>query len=113
MIFFQHYYWFKKSNPVFSRVEDTHDLFPILVDHMYRDCLANVRPKLKHFKNLTEAREAIENLKTKLYPQLQELTKTQATNIEETSHHLQPIPESSEIDERVRLNRNHSSILEF
>lgn len=98
LVFFQHYYWYKKSNPIFSKVQDTHDLFPILVDHMYRDCLSNVRPKLKLFKNWEQAKEAIEKLKQKLYPQLKELT--QQANAED-SQNLHPIPEDSELDEAV------------
>uniref|UniRef100_A0A1B0AX55 MIF4G domain-containing protein n=1 Tax=Glossina palpalis gambiensis TaxID=67801 RepID=A0A1B0AX55_9MUSC len=97
LVFFQHYYWFKKSNPIFSKVEDTHDLFPILVDHMYRDCLTNVSPKLKLYKNLEEAKEAINKLKAKLYPRLEELNKLRASN-EAVS--LPAIPEDSELDDR-------------
>ncbi|KAI8124085.1 hypothetical protein FF38_00192 [Lucilia cuprina] len=96
LVFFQHYYWFKKSNPIFSKVQDTHDLFPILVDHMYRDCLSNVRPKLKLYKNLEQAKEAIKKLQDKLYPQLKELTEQLNT---EDSSNLHPIPEDSEFDE--------------
>ncbi|XP_073833077.1 UPF2 regulator of nonsense mediated mRNA decay isoform X1 [Musca autumnalis] len=100
LIFFQHYYWYKKSNPIFSRVQDTHDLFPILVDHMYRDCLANVRPKLKLFKNLEQAKEAIEKLREKLYPQLKELTAQQQQQQDaDEANNLQPIPEDSEFDD--------------
>lgn len=44
LIFFQHYYWFKKSDPYF---EEEGNAFPILVDHMYKDCMTGVRPKLK------------------------------------------------------------------
>ncbi|XP_065363100.1 regulator of nonsense transcripts 2 [Calliphora vicina] len=96
LVFFQHYYWYKKSNPIFSKVQDTHDLFPILVDHMYRDCLSNVRPKLKLYKNLEQAKEAIKKLQEKLYPQLKELTEQQNT---EDSANLHPIPEDSEFDD--------------
>uniref|UniRef100_A0A1I8PTW1 MIF4G domain-containing protein n=1 Tax=Stomoxys calcitrans TaxID=35570 RepID=A0A1I8PTW1_STOCA len=95
LVFFQNYYWYKKSNPIFSRVQDTHDLFPIIVDHMYRECLANVRPKLKLYKSLEQAKEAIEKLKEKLYPQLKEIT---AQSCEESSN-LQSIPEDSEFDD--------------
>lgn len=105
LVFFQHYYWFKKSNPIFSKVENTSDLFPILVDHMYRDCLTNVRPKLKLYKNLEKAKEAIENLKAELYPQLA----AQANNKEvgagdrptPLEPELDPIREDSEFDEAL------------
>lgn len=65
---------------------------------MYRDCLANVRPKLKHYKNLEQAKEAIKKLKDKLYPQLKELTEQVNAN---DSKNLHPIPEDSEFDEAV------------
>lgn len=35
LVFFQHYYWFKKSDPIFTS-ESNKDLFPILIDHMYK-----------------------------------------------------------------------------
>ncbi|XP_055843664.1 regulator of nonsense transcripts 2 [Episyrphus balteatus] len=93
LVFFQHYYWYKKSNPIFSK-ENTSDLFPILVDHMYRDCLANVRPKLKLYKNLEKAKEAIENLKAELYPQLA----AQATSQDGAGDSAPPPPVETELD---------------
>ncbi|XP_053948578.1 regulator of nonsense transcripts 2 [Anastrepha ludens] len=97
LVFFQHYYWYKKSHPVFSKVENTSDLFPILVDHMYRDCLANVRPKLKLYKSLEQAKEAIEKLKEELYPQLKEGMQMQS----ESDSNLEPIREDSEFDDAL------------
>lgn len=69
---------------------------------MYRDCLANVRPKLELYKNLEQAKEAIEKLKEKLYPQLKELTAQQQLDTEDTNS-LHPIPEDSEFDDGVRI----------
>ncbi|XP_034118620.1 LOW QUALITY PROTEIN: regulator of nonsense transcripts 2 [Drosophila albomicans] len=94
LVFFQHYYWFKKSHPVFSQSENTSDLFPILVDHTYRDCLAGVRPKLKLYKSLEQAKEAIDQLQEQLYPQLKANNNAQDAN-------LATISEISEIDECV------------
>ncbi|KAH8416730.1 hypothetical protein KR222_000276, partial [Zaprionus bogoriensis] len=94
LVFFQHYYWFKKSHPVFSKSENTSDLFPILVDHTYRDCLAGVRPKLKLYKNLEQAKEAIDQLQEQLYPQLKASSNAQDAN-------LATISEISELDEGV------------
>ncbi|XP_004521719.1 regulator of nonsense transcripts 2 [Ceratitis capitata] len=114
LVFFQHYYWYKKSHPVFSRVENTSDLFPILVDHMYRDCLANVRPKLKLYKSLEQSKEAIEKLKEELYPQLKASLQAQA----EGDNGLESIREDSEFDdalsddsssERERRTRDHDA----
>ncbi|GAB0095794.1 regulator of nonsense transcripts 2 [Sergentomyia squamirostris] len=69
LLFFQQYFWFKKNDPVFE-TNITGDLFPILLEHMYRDCLANVRPKLKPFTSYDQAKEAVEKLKMELYPTL-------------------------------------------
>ncbi|ALC49047.1 Upf2 [Drosophila busckii] len=96
LVFFQHYYWHKKSHPVFSKQENNSDLFPILVDHTYRDCLAGVRPKLKLYKSLEQAKEAIDQLQEKLYPQLKEL----ANNTQDNKD-LGTISEISELDEGV------------
>ncbi|XP_030569622.1 regulator of nonsense transcripts 2 isoform X1 [Drosophila novamexicana] len=94
LVFFQHYYWHKKSHPVFSKSENTSDLFPILVDHTYRDCLAGVRPKLKLYKNLEQAKEAIDQLQEQLYPQLKA-----SNNAQDAS--LTTISEINELDEGV------------
>ncbi|XP_016994688.2 regulator of nonsense transcripts 2 [Drosophila takahashii] len=92
LVFFQHYYWFKKSHPVFSKSENSADLFPILVDHTYRDCLAGVRPKLKLYKSLEQAKAAIDQLQEKLYPQLRASSSAQDPS-------LATISEISELDE--------------
>lgn len=76
---------------------------------MYRDCLANVRPKLELYKNLEQAKEAIENLKEKLYPQLKELTAQQQLDTEDTNS-LHPIPEDSEFDDGVRIATTYYNI---
>ncbi|XP_034487770.1 regulator of nonsense transcripts 2 [Drosophila innubila] len=94
LVFFQHYYWFKKSHPVFSKSENTSDLFPILVDHTYRDCLSGVRPKLKLYKNLEQAKEAIDQLQEQLYPQLKANNNAQDAS-------LATISEISELDEGI------------
>ncbi|XP_055634093.1 regulator of nonsense transcripts 2 [Toxorhynchites rutilus septentrionalis] len=69
LIFFQHYYWFKKSDPIFTN-DANKDLFPILVDHMYKECFKNLRPKLKLHTSYDAAKESVENLRKKLYPNL-------------------------------------------
>ncbi|CAD7091220.1 unnamed protein product [Hermetia illucens] len=99
LVFFQHYYWYKKSNPIFSR-DNTSDLFPILVDHMYKDCMSTVRPKLKLFKNLAQAQEAIEKLKRELYPQLfAQPSSHDGAGDTEVENNLEAIREDSEFDE--------------
>lgn len=69
-MFFQHYYWFKKSDPIFSSIENTSDLFPILTDHYFKECLLAIRPKLKLYKNYEQAKEEVEKLQQELYPNL-------------------------------------------
>lgn len=68
LVFFQHYYWFKKSDPIFSSVENTSDLFPILTDHYFKECLLTIRPKLKLYKSYEQAKEEVEKLQQELYP---------------------------------------------
>lgn len=71
LVFFQHYYWFKKSDPIFcSMQENTSDLFPILTDHYYKECLMTVRPKMKLYKSFEQAKEEVEKLQQELYPTL-------------------------------------------
>ncbi|EAA06251.5 AGAP000337-PA [Anopheles gambiae str. PEST] len=66
LVFFQQYYWYKKSHPYFAG--STTDLFPILMDHMYRECLKSLRPKLKLYGSFEQAKEAVEELRQKLLP---------------------------------------------
>lgn len=84
LVFFQQYYWFKKSHPVFGGVTGevggegelieelgvAEDLFPILTDYMYKDTLKKVRPQLKHYKSYEEACEAVVELQVKLFPNI-------------------------------------------
>lgn len=71
LVFFQNYYWFKKSDPIFSSIENnSSDLFPILTDHYFKECLLAIRPKLKLYKNYEQAKEEVEKLQQELYPNL-------------------------------------------
>jgi regulator of nonsense transcripts 2 len=72
-VFLQNYYWFKKTHPVFaSSNESGGDLFPHLIEHMYKECLHNLRPKMKLFKTYEKAQEEVEKLRMQLYPNLGE-----------------------------------------
>lgn len=88
---------------MFSKTENTSDLFPILMDHTYRDCLLNVRPKLKIYKSLEQAKAAIDHLQEKLYPQLKTTNNAQDPS-------LGTISEISEIDEGVRISTKKYTI---
>lgn len=69
LVFLQQYYWFKKSHPIFSD-QQSNDLFPILIDHMYKELFHTLRPKLKLYKSYEKAKEEVENLRKQLYPNL-------------------------------------------
>lgn len=71
-MFLQNYYWFKKTNPVFTPTAESGDMFPHLIEHMYKECLHNLRPKLKLFKTFEKAQEEVEKLRLQLYPKLGE-----------------------------------------
>ncbi|KAH8343366.1 hypothetical protein KR059_008989 [Drosophila kikkawai] len=115
LVFFQHYYWFKKSHPVFSRSENTSDLFPILVDHTYRDCLSSVRPKLKLYKSLEQAKAAIDQLQDKLYPQLKSSSSSSlncggnSSNIASQDPALTTISEINELEDNVTDEEDSAS----
>ncbi|XP_037936989.1 regulator of nonsense transcripts 2-like isoform X1 [Teleopsis dalmanni] len=100
LVFFQRYYWHKKSHPIFSKNENTFDLFPILVDHMYKECFTFLRPKMKLYKNLEEAVTAVEDLKLKLYPNLGK------TASESNDKGLESISEDNEYDDGASENSN-------
>lgn len=72
-MFLQNYYWFKKSHPVFASTAESGDLFPHLIEHMYKECLHNLRPKTKLFKSYEKAQEEVEKLRQQLYPNWGEL----------------------------------------
>lgn len=55
---------------MFSSIENTSDLFPILTDHYFKECLLAIRPKLKMYKNYEQAKEEVEKLQQELYPNL-------------------------------------------
>ncbi|KAH0546179.1 regulator of nonsense transcripts 2 isoform X1 [Cotesia glomerata] len=67
LIFFQNYYWFKYTDPVWT----PDNVFPIGIDYMYRDTLAMLRPKMQLFASYKESQCAIEELRNTLYPSLQ------------------------------------------
>uniref|UniRef100_A0A336MDV6 CSON014173 protein n=1 Tax=Culicoides sonorensis TaxID=179676 RepID=A0A336MDV6_CULSO len=68
IVFLQRYYWFKKEDPIFT--QNNGDLFPILIEYSYKECLSTLRPKLKLFKSYDEANKAVEKLRRQLYPDL-------------------------------------------
>lgn len=67
LIFFQHYYWFKRSDPVWTTPDNP---FPVGIDYMYRDTLSMLRSKMQLFQSFKEARCAVDELRNTLYPSL-------------------------------------------
>ncbi|XP_026726876.1 regulator of nonsense transcripts 2 isoform X1 [Trichoplusia ni] len=68
LTFFQNYYWFKHSDPHWT--DD--NMFPIYVKYIYQECLTTLRPKLTMFNSWQECKDAIEELRQTLYPELGE-----------------------------------------
>uniref|UniRef100_A0A2C9JCU8 Regulator of nonsense transcripts 2 n=1 Tax=Biomphalaria glabrata TaxID=6526 RepID=A0A2C9JCU8_BIOGL len=58
LVYFQRYYWFKKSHPVF----DAEHPFPIDIENLMNETLEIVRPRLVQCKSYNEACEACEKL---------------------------------------------------
>ncbi|KAK1135688.1 hypothetical protein K0M31_000273 [Melipona bicolor] len=66
LIFFQNYYWFKYTDPIWT----AENPFPVGIDYMYRDTLTMLRPKMQLFQSYKEAQCAVEELRNTLYPTL-------------------------------------------
>ncbi|GJQ68791.1 putative RNA binding protein [Trypoxylus dichotomus] len=58
LTFLQAYYWFKRST--------WGDAFPPPLEHLYKDTLSNLRPKLKLCQSYEEAQAEVENIRTQL-----------------------------------------------
>lgn len=104
LVFFQQYYWFKKAHPVFTD-EAEKDLFPILTDYTYKDCLKKVRPQLKLYQSYEEACQAVIDLREKLYP---EMGGTEVTAKEGESQ-LEAVTEQEEEDTDNELSGDDTS----
>lgn len=87
LVFFQHYYWFKKTDPVWTNESP----FPVGTEFMFRDTLAMLRPKMQLLENIKDAQNAVEELRKTLYPNL-EVTEENT----EDSNEMNTIPEEEE-----------------
>lgn len=67
LTFFQNYYWYKCSDPVWTE----ENKFPIYVNYIYQECLLSLRPKLTLFTSWQQCKDAIEELRQTLYPELE------------------------------------------
>lgn len=68
LVFFQNYYWFKYSDPHWG----DENQFPIYVKYIYQECLTSLRPKLTLYTSWQQCKDAIEELRQTLYPELGE-----------------------------------------
>uniref|UniRef100_A0A182W576 MIF4G domain-containing protein n=1 Tax=Anopheles minimus TaxID=112268 RepID=A0A182W576_9DIPT len=126
LVFFQHYYWYKKSHPYFtsssgsavaggaanndekpvpSAGPNVKDLFPILMDHMYRECLKSLRPKLKLYTSFQQAKEAVNSLRQKIFPEDELERAIQDQEQSNGQHSLRTIsdaPESSDHEDSLQ-----------
>lgn len=68
LVFFQNYYWFKCSDPFWTE----ENKFPIYVKYIYQECLTGLRPKLTLFTSWQQCKDAIEEIRLTLYPELGE-----------------------------------------
>ena len=66
VFYFQRYYWFKRSFPIWSETSP----FPIDVENMVRDTLEAVRPKLKLLESFEEACKACDDLENEYKPKI-------------------------------------------
>ncbi|XP_015594730.1 regulator of nonsense transcripts 2 [Cephus cinctus] len=66
LIFFQNYYWFKFTDPIWT----PENPFPVGIDYMYKDTLTMLRPKMQLFQSYKEAQCAVDELRNTLYPNL-------------------------------------------
>ncbi len=68
LVYLQYYYLYKKSLSVWT--ED--NPFPVEIEFGMKDVLSTLRPKLKPYKTLQEAAEAVEKLENELIHKLEQ-----------------------------------------
>lgn len=66
LIYFQRYYWYKRSLPVWNE----NCPFPVDVENLFRDTIEAVRPKLKLVKDFEEACKACVELENEFKPKI-------------------------------------------
>ncbi|XP_047478568.1 regulator of nonsense transcripts 2-like [Penaeus chinensis] len=62
LCYFQHYYQYKRSLNIWSEEQE----FPWQIEHLVRDTIAAVRPKLQMYINLEEAQKAVTHLNNQI-----------------------------------------------
>lgn len=88
LVFFQHYYWQKKSTELYTGGNGgsgEESPFPVTVDFLVKDTLLPLRPKMRLYQGLEEATAAIEDLMAELRPKLAEFLSTSELDGDENS----------------------------
>ncbi|XP_054280661.1 regulator of nonsense transcripts 2-like isoform X1 [Macrosteles quadrilineatus] len=89
-VFFQHYFWFKHSDSVWT--DD--NPFPTNINHMFRDCLTSLRPTIKLSESYQEAEESARQLTEKMRSKWDPLI-----NFQHNDDELNPIMETENENE--------------
>lgn len=69
IIFFQRYFWFKKSNSIFSEQYP----FPMSIEYLFKETIQNLRAKFKFSSSKEDAYGAVDNIYKELKPKLAEM----------------------------------------
>lgn len=97
ILYFQYYFWLKKS----STTWDTENPFPVTMDYLVTDVLKKLRPNLKIKNCFLEAQKIVIQLQEKLIQQynLKESEDSQLTTIEEESDYRQHVDDEDSDDD--------------
>ncbi|RWS22454.1 regulator of nonsense transcripts-like protein, partial [Leptotrombidium deliense] len=69
IIFFQRYFWFKKSQDIYNEEYQ----FPITIDMLFKECITAIRPKFSFANSYEDALKCVEGLMNELKPKVVEL----------------------------------------
>lgn len=104
LAYFQRYYWFKRSNPIYTEARP----FPVDVENLMIDTMECIRPKMRLHPNYEEACKAVEELeneyKQKVASVLTIIETDQEGSASETEEGLSTIQEAEEYGEDLSLS---------
>lgn len=104
LAYFQRYYWFKRSNPIYTESRP----FPVDVENLMIDTMECIRPKMRLHQNYEEACKAVEELeneyKQKVASVLTIIETDQEGSASETEEGLGTIQEAEEYGEDLSLS---------
>lgn len=100
LTYFQHYYQYKRSLSVWTNEEGQE--FPWQIEHLVKDTIAAVRPKLQLATSLEEAQKALQNLNSQIVSKAIELVPSLRQYLEpEDTDSLEPIAEEGSEEQQV------------